>query len=519
MKEQTKNKQLIINLLAGLLSCVIGIGINMIVLPRLIKKFDFEIAAYIIIANDLANFVAILAMALNSMAGRFITIRLHQKDLKAANEYFNSILFANLAIIAALILPLLLLVFNIGPILDVEPALLQDVQLVFFFTFLNFMLTILTTTFSTSTFASNRIDLQSLRTIESTIVKALALFLLFTFLPIKAYYKALAEVIPTLYMLVAYLYYTKKLLPDIHLSPKHFKMSRILDVLSAGIWNTIMRAGQYLTNSLDTMIAKALIDTNTSGYIGTSKTIAIAINMLYDSVSAIFSPSLTITYATGNKEELVSSLRSSMKLSGFFANIPLCFMIGFGLSFYKVWLPTSNASAQSTIYILTILTMIGTIVGGSISPLFNVFTIVNKVKWNSIAVLIMGFLSIGIVFFGFKDSPYLMYAIVSVSSILGIIKNITFTPMYAAHCLGLKKTAFHPTIFRYMLVSILMGAIFIGLGQIIPATNWPLILMSILFCGIIGCILNFFLLFEKKEQDIFVEFTKSAITKLTGKDT
>jgi len=519
VKEQTKNKQLIINLLAGLLSCVIGIGINMVVLPRLIKKFDFDIAAYITMANDLANFAAILAMALNSMAGRFITIRLHQKDIKAANEYFNSILIANLGMITVLIIPLILFVINIGPILKVEPALLSDVQLIFFFTFLNFMLTILTTTFSTSTFASNRIDLQSLRTIESTIIKAFALFILFTFLPIKAYYKALAEIIPTLYMLVAYVRYTKKLLPDIQINSKHFKFARIMDVLSAGIWNTIMRAGQTLTNGLDTMIANALINTSISGYIGTSKTIATAINLLYDSVSAIFSPSLTITYASGNKEELVSSLRSSMKLSGFFANIPLCFMIGFGLQFYQLWLPDAAPTAHSTIYILTVLTMIGTIVGGSISPLFNVFTIVNKVKWNSIAVLIMGFLSIGIVFFGFKDSPYLMYAIVSVSSILGIIKNITFTPMYAAHCLGLKKTAFHPTIFRYILVSILMGAIFIGLGQIIPATNWPLILMSILFCGIIGCILNFFLLFEKKEQDIFVEFTKSAITKLTGKDT
>lgn len=513
MSETSRNKQLIMNVVASLLSCIVSTGISFLINPRIIAQMGPQGSAYMEQANQFVNYAAIAATALNSMGGRFITIHIQQKDEKGANEYFNSILYCNLGIVAFLILPVFFVVMYLDNIIRIDPALTNDVKLLFAFTFLNFMVTIISTTFSTATFATNRLDLTALRTIESQILRAGILVLAFTILPIKVCYMGFATLIATVYLLIFYIRYTKKLLPQIHISYKFFRIKKILEILSAGIWNTILRAGQALTNGLDTIIANLMVGLTEFGYVGTSKTIVDAINALYQSISAVFTPSLTISYAQNKKDELVADLNSAMKLTGFFANIPLAFMIGFGLDFYTLWL----AKAQSTvppqgirlIYVLSVLTMLGTIVGGAISPLFNVYTVVNKLKWNAFVTLLMGVLSTGIVIYALLLMPdrsvYGPYVIVGTSTVLGIIKNLTFTPMYAAYCLGLKKRSFYPTIVRYMVVSFAMILLFVIMHRFLAASNWIMLCVDILICGVFGAILNFLFLFGKREKELLLD--------------
>lgn len=285
--------------------------------------------------------------------------------------------------------------------------------------------------------------------------------------------------------------------------------------MSAGIWNTVMRAGQALTNQLDVLIANLLIGKAASGYIGTAGQIVVSVNTLYETISAVFTPSLTISYAKDNKEELTSDLKSAMKLTGFFANIPLCFILGFGMSFYYLWLP-SQRDILPVYYYLTVVIMMGALAGGAISPLFNVYTIVNKLKWNSLVTLIMGVMNAGIVFLLLKVPAlhaYGIYFVAGVSSVLGIIKNMTFTPMYAAHCLNLPKKTFYPTILRYLAVTAFMSVVFVVLGKLIPTENWGMIVVDILICGIVGSVINFLFLFEKKEKEIFIDTVRKVVRR------
>lgn len=511
----SKNKQLIINMAASLISCLVSLAISFFISPTIINRLGFEAQSFMTMANNFVSYASIVAMALNSMAGRFITVKIHQGDKKGANEYFNSIMYANIMIVGALMLPSIVAVIYLEHIVNISPELLSDVKLLFAVTFANFMVTIISTTFSTATFAANRLDLSAMRTIESQLLKAVLLVTMFKFLPIKVSYTAIAAIAANGYLFLTYIHYTKKLLPDIQVSYKYFHFAKVVEILSAGIWNTIMRSGQVLTNQLDTYISNLWIGKVEGGYISTATTIANAINTLYETVSAVFTPSLTISFAKDNKKELTEDLKSAMRMTGLFANIPLCFVIGFGIPFYHLWLP-NQADAIDTIYVLTILIMCGTLVGGAISPLFNVYTIVNKLKWNSLITLFMGVLNVGIVFVLLQIPglhPYGLYFIAGISSFIGIIKNLTFTPMYAAHCLQLKKTVFYPTIFRYMTVTILMTALFVIYNAIIPTNSWLVLILDVMLCGLSGLILNYFLLFTKKEREILTGFVMSKLGK------
>ncbi|MCR4691776.1 MAG: MATE family efflux transporter [Lachnospiraceae bacterium] len=503
-KENVKNKQLILNMAASLLSTLVALGISFFITPTVIGKFGAEAQGFVTMATNFVNYAAIAAMALNSMAGRFITVELAKGNQESANRYFNSVMYANLGIVAVLLLPAALVVLYLDRLVNISPALTGDVKLLFALMFLNFFVTIVSTTFSTATFAANRLDLQALRTIESQLLKALVLVAMFALLPVRVCYIGAATLLSNLYLFLAYIHYTKKLMPGIHVSYKSFSTKTVMQILSAGIWNTVMRTGQVLTNQLDTLIANLWIGKDESGYIGTSTTIVTAVNTLYETVSAVFTPSLTISFAKEDKKEMIDDLKSAMRLTGFFANIPLCYIIGFGMAFYTLWLPSEKAIIP-IYYYLTIFIMLGTLVGGAISPLFNVYTIVNKLKWNSIVTLIMGVMNAVIVFILLQFptlQPYGIYFIAGISSILGIIKNMTFTPMYAAHCLGISKKTFYPTIFRYIFVTVIMSVCFLFLGKVFPADTWLMIFLSVVTCGILGSVLNFFLLFEKKEKDL-----------------
>ncbi len=500
---------------ASLLSCLVSLGISFLITPTVIDKLGPEAQGFVTMANNFVSYAAIMAMALNSMAGRFITVKIHQDDKDGANRYFNSVMYANLAIVAILLIPCTAVVLYLEKLVNISPELVSDVKILFGTMFINFMVTIVSTTFSTATFAANRLDLSALRTIESQIIKAGLLVAAFALLPIRVSYIGIATLLANIYLFITYIHYTKKLLPQIEVSRKHFRFKTVVEILSAGVWNTIMRAGQALTSGLDTLITNLWIGKTESGYIGTATTIVLAVNTLYETISAVFTPSLTISYAKDNKEEMTSDLKSAMKLTGFFANIPLCFILGFGLSFYYMWLP-SQRDIIHVYYYLTVLIMMGALVGGAISPLFNVYTIVNKLKWNSLVTLIMGLMNAGIVFILLKIPvlhPYGIYFVAGVSSVLGIIKNLTFTPLYAAHCLELPKKTFYPTILRYIAVTAFMSAVFVVLGKLIPTESWGMIVVDILICGILGTLINFLFLFEKKEKAIFLDTVRKVVRR------
>lgn len=500
-----------------MISTIVSLAISFVLSPIIIDKLDYEAYGFMNLANDFVSYANIAAMALNSMAGRFITVSLTQKDYEKANKYFNSTMYANMTIVGVLFIPCILVVTYLEKLVNLSPSIMTDVKLLFALTFVNFMVTIISTTFSTATFAANRLDLQALRTIESQILRSVILVVCFFFLPIHVAYIGAATLAATAYLMCTYIHYTKKLMPQIEISRKHFSMTTVLEILSAGIWNTIMRAGQTLTNGLDILITNLFIGGDEMGYVGTSKTIVIAINTLYETIAAVFTPSLTISFAKENKKEMIEDLNSAMKMTGFFANIPLCFVFAFGIQFYTLWLPGSQSIEDTTvihiIYILTLLTMFGTIVGGVISPLFNVYTVVNKLKWNSIITLLMGIVSTAIVFVLLKTTNLSVYAVAGTSTFLGIIKNFTFTPMYAAHCLEIPKKSFYPTIIRYMIVSTIMGGVFFALSLALPCANWLQLFLDVIACGIIGSIINLLFLFGKKERDILFDIIGGILCK------
>lgn len=504
-------KRLVINLTAQLLSLFVYMGINIVLTPYYKSNIGETAYSYVQIANGFIMYVQILVSALNTMASRFITINIHQNNYDEANKYFTSVFYSNVIVSGFLIVPSLVFITFLDKIINIEPAsLVGDVKLLFFFVFINYFITIITSIFSVATYATNRLDLLAVKTIQSELIRAALLVGAYVFLRPYLWYCGIVSVICTIYLSFANRRFTTQLLPDIKINRKYFDLKKIWELVSLGLWNSITRLGQVLLDQIDLLIANIFISPQAAAVIGYSKVLPTTISTLMGSVIGIFNPQITIAYAKEDTEELVQVIKSCNRMLIFILSIPLAFLTIYAKEFYRLWMPEENINV---LYSLTILSVGTLYVSMSIQVLYHVFIITKKVKENSLVMLLSGVSTTLIVFILLKTTNLGIYAVAGVSTVIGLIRNLTFTPMYAAKSLGVKWYRFYSDI---GLGFVSIGSIVI-LGmlskQIIPIDSYFRLFLIGIPTGILAVILNYFIILTRNERVLIMDKVKQSLNK------
>lgn len=494
------NKRLAINMIATLFSFCVTMGINFILSPFIISTVGKEAYGFVGLANNFISYAQLVTLALNSMAGRFITIKIHQGDTEGANKYFTSVVVANIFTAIVLMIPAVLIVLNLNQIINIPQNILSDVRILWGLVFLNFLIGLVLTTFNVATFVKNRLDLSSIRDIQSNVLRVIILIVAFSFFKPSIWYIGLASILCTIFVGGCNIYYKIKLLPNIKVRMKYFDIKVIIELLHSGIWHVIVKLGQILSDGLDLLISNLFINSAAMGILAIAKTVPNAIFSLLCTISGVFSPQITIQYAKGDKELLIDEIVKSMKFTGFFANIPLSFLISAGLIFYQLWVPMENTTFIQT---LSILTVIGVFIQGVINPLFGIFTVTNKVKLHSFVIVLIGILNALFVLILLKTTNLGVLAVAGVSSTTNILRDLLYTPMYSAYCLNIPIGTFYRPIIRYLISTIIMIITFSFLIQFVSTVSWKILILLVICFGIIGGLINYVIMFEKKERNVF----------------
>lgn len=505
------NKRLAINMIANIVSFMVTMGISFLLTPYIVNTVGKEAYGFVGLANNFVSYAQIITLALNSMASRFITIKIYQNDDEGANKYFTSVILANTFLAILMTIPSVLIVVFLEKIINVPSKIIVDIKILWLFIFMNFLISIITSTYGIATFVKNRLDLSSIRDIESNILRVIVLVVAFSLFKPAVWYLGLASIICTIFLSIYNIYYKKILLSNVKLKLKYFDLKVIKELILSGMWNVVTKMGQILSDGLDLLITNIFIDSANMGTLAIAKTVPSAVSNLLSTITGVFAPQLTIQYAKGNINQLIEDIKKSMKITGFFTNISLGFTIAFGYMFYSLWVPGEDIKL---INITCILTVYGVIVSGSINTLFGVFTITNKLKINSLVILFMGCLNAIIVFVLLKTTNLGIFAVAGVSTTTAIIKNLTFTPMYSAKCLGISMKTFYPTIFRYLFSSSIIIFIYTVIFKFINVYSWKVFFISGILCAIIGAVCNYLFLFNSNERKYFITIIKKVLKKI-----
>ena len=492
-------KTLSINLVASFIVTGVNVCVNLFIMPYIVNNTGSEAYGFVSLANNIVNYATIITVALNSVSSRFIALAFHKGHQKEANEYFNSVLWSDIIICIFIFLAGIYITISINDILNVPETLVSQVSRLFLWLVFNFILSIIGTVFTVATYITNKLYLSSLVNAGAVIIKSIVLFFLFGFISINIIYIGVASSIYSLIVLLANIWFTRHLTPQLKITWKAFSWIKTKEMLSSGVWSSITKLSSTLSDGLDTLITNLFLNSAALGALSIAYTIPSLSAAVGSSICALFNPQLTYFYAKEDTDAIVKELKKNMKLMGYFISILFCGIIVFSKEFFSLLVPNENIEF---IYTLTCLSSISLMASGIASALLNVFVLTNKLKVNSIVWLTAGGINTIIVLGIIKTTPWGVYAVAGVSKITSVLPYLFYLPIYTSYCLKIKFTTFYPLIIRYMVVLIISMICFYIIRLILLAEySWSHLIISSTFSACIGFLINSFLLLEKSERD------------------
>ena len=491
------NKQLVLNIVATIINFFVGLGINFGITPYIIHTLGADVYGFLPLANNFTGYILIVTTALNSVANRFITIKVQGDDLEGANVYYNSMFFSNVLLSAMATVLLGIFIVLIDKALDIPSHALESVRLLFLFVFSAFIIKLLFSVFNMAVYCKNRMDILAKQNIAEAIIRGsvtIALFCLFT--PSIAYVGFVIFLNSIIFTAIN-IFITKRLTPFFKLNIKKFKMSAVKEMTSLGIWNSFNQLSRVLLTGLDLLISNIFLGADIAGVISITKTIPAYVQTLLSSISGAMVPHLTILYAKKQFHKLIEHLMYSVKFFGIMTNLMVTFLVVFGGDFYRLWVPGQNADL---LQLLTVITLVNIFATGCMQPVLNIFTLTKRLKIPSIMVMISGILNTILVFLFLQFPGMGIYAIVSISSILGCLLNLLFTPIYAAKCLEVPAKMIYMTVGRVVCGFFISLAALFLISYFIKIQSWIMLFSIMMLSGIISGVINYFLVLKKQER-------------------
>lgn len=500
-----QNKQLAINMLAQVVVFLVQMGINFLLTPFIVKSLGVEAYGFVGLSNNIIGYLQLATVALNSMAGRFITIEYHKGNLEQANKYFSSVFYSNVVISAVLaIISIILLVF-LEYVIHIPVNLVADVKWLFALLCLNSLLTLVFNVYIVSPFIKNRLDVTSVRNLVSNLIKAAVILVLFGFFSSHLWYIGCSTLICGIYLIIANVKIKDKLTPELGVNLRYFDFVKVKTLLASGVWNLIGKLGDLLQRGLGLLFANWFINAAAMGILSITTQIPFIILSVLGLFTSSFAPSLTKDFAKGNLNEMLNEVYKSIRILSISILVPIAILYIYGDVFYKLWMPTQNS------LLLQKLTICGTFALLVTSPLdgfWNVFTVTNKIKGSSIFMIINSLVVFLTVLLGLlltEDITTKMFIIAAVRSLYGVIRGIVFLPIYGAYCMNLKRTFFYKPIIKSLFGVLVTLGICWMLRLLYVPDNWLGFFISSLFVAIVSCCIGSILILTKNDKKFIME--------------
>ena len=507
-KNISRNKALVINMISNAVAVGLHLAISFFLSPYIVAKLGVEANGFVSLASNFVGYASLISVALNSMAGRFITIKFYQDDLVEANKYYTAVTLGNYALSLLMVIPAVLCVIYLENIINISADILWDVKLLFALVFLTYLVKTTFSSWHIATFVTNKIYIKSIRNMQSELIRVAVLLGLFFWIKPYIYYMGVASLLATIYAEAFSLYYKKKLLPQLKVRIASFKKSYFIELIASGIWNTINQLGLLLLSGLDLLIANIFLGPKAMGILSLGKILPNVLMQLTTALKSAFTPTFVMKYAQGDIEGLKLELKKAMKITGIILTIPLSLVIIFGNEFYHLWVPSQDAGL---LQILSVLTILGFIFTVATTVLFDVFVVVNKLKTNAVLVVISGIASTLLVLILLGNTNLGLFAIAGVSSVANIIRNLCFTVPMGAKYLNLKWNTFFPEVGYSVLSVLILITIGYGIENVVIIDSWLKLALYAAVTGALGLLINSYIVLNKTERNYLVKMVKTKL--------
>jgi O-antigen/teichoic acid export membrane protein len=510
--EISNNRQIIRNLFFNIVSFGINFVISFLFTPYLIRVVGKEAYSFFPLVNNIIGYSSILTAAVGSMGGRFITMEFYKNNVDRANEYFNSVWVANCFLSALFTIISVVFVIFVADILTVPQYLESDVQWLFAFGTISLVLSLLTGLLGIGTYVKNRLDLQASVSVITNITRVICILLFFWLFKPTIVYMSLSALVAAFIGVYFNISFKRRLLPELTINPKkYFSWKKVREVTSSGVWNSLNQLSTVLLNQVDLLITNIFISAAATADYAIAKTAPILILSLLAMLSGTFIPQFNILFAKNEMNQLIKSVSRAISIVSYIIGIPMGFLLVFSDSFFNLWVPGQDSVK---LYWLCFLTVAPLIIGASINPVYGLFTVTNKLRIPSIAVLIGSSLQTIVILIVIKTTSLGIWSIPIVSGIQALLRNTLFTTVYGGICLGQKWNTFFPALFKGILCMLIVVAIGVVVKRFVMIDNWISFLEVLIVVSISSLLINAFVVFNKSDRKIVFDKVRIQVDKL-----
>lgn len=474
------------NIAMNIVAFIVQFFISFYISPLIVSKVGASAYGFIGLANDFVSYAAIIATVFNSVASRFIANSFYKKDYETANFYFNSLIAANIAISAILGLAGVLLVPNLDKVLSIPTSLILDVKLTFALIFGSYIISLLTLVFTTSTFITNRTDIQGIRNIIQYLVRFALIVVFLNFVSVRIYWVAFATLVATTVIAILNIGLTKKLTPELKIDIRNAKKKYAFDLAKSGSWMALTSISTVLLRGLDLTVANIFVGDHEMGLLSIARTIPNNVTSIIATIAPIFTPLFISYYAKNNMTELTNSVKKTINTMALILFVPISGFIVFSYDFYSLWQKSLSSEELLLITMLSTLTVIQAYFNSVTSTMAQISVVVNKLKLPVFVSLGSGIVSIVaeivlIKFFGLG-----LYAIVLSTTVVMIIRYVVFNSFYAAWCLKQPMAYFLPAALKTWLSIPALIILMVLIRTALPVHSWMGLCLDTVIAGGLG---------------------------------
>lgn len=499
MTDKRNSSIVIKTLFWSIIASIMGYIINLFVTPYVTEKLGVEAYGFVTLTKTFVDYGALITTALNSYAMRFIGVEYLRGRYKEANQYYNSVLIADIFLAIFVLIFAIVFSFSLKESLNVPDNLFIDVQKLFVLSFLNFAINTVMTVFSSAAYLKNKLDVNYIfRTIGYS-AEILTLLLLFAEFDTRVYYIGIAYVVDSIIILFSRIWMVKKWTPELKFDFLSFNLEAVKKLVVNGVWNSINSLGNILNTGLDLLITDLMLSATELGLIGVAKTFPTMLIMLYQLVSQPFQPLMLKCYSLEDKIGLKKNIEIAMKTSGFVTFIVFSGFVAVGRDFYTLWLPGQDANQ---LHILTIIALIPNAIEGIIYPAYYIYTLCVKNKIPCIITIIGGLFNVGGMYFLIKGSSLGMYAVLITTVIIMAITTYITNPLYMSKCINVNVKFFYWILIKGVISCIVMSLAMYLLAHLFVIKSWIALGLSVIPLVVIGSIIYCLIMLNNDERKL-----------------
>lgn len=478
-------KQFLPNLIANGGIFVLNVLIGMWYTPYLIRYLGVAAYGLVPLANSLTSYLSLVSLSLNGAAGRFLTIDLENGDTVSANRTFNTVLMGSGALVGLALPIVFTLVLNVQRWFDIPKGQESYAQWLFAATLGAYLLTMVQSSFSVSSWARNRFDLRNMVIATHHLVRVGIVVAVFALMRPLLWHVGLGILGAQIIGFVGDVWLWRKLTPQLRIQPSCFDRSRVRDLFGMGGWLIINQVGTLLFLNVDLIVANTLLGAEVAGRYGSVLLFSTMLRSLAQTASTVLTPTVLAKYAKGDLKAVNYISQQAVKFLGLAMALPIGLVCGLSTPFLGLWLGLEFKSLAWLLVVLTAHLSINL----AVLPLFGINTAFNKVRVPGIVTLVLGVCNVGVAVV-FVKLGWGAVGIAAAGAIVLTAKNALFTPIYAAHIQQLPWWTFMTAMLPGTVANLLITGVVYTTTQIIYVRSWFILggiggMVSLAYIGIV----------------------------------